>query len=478
MIGRSVERAYIDTLMASKEAHMLAIVGRRRVGKTYLVRQHLGAVLDFEFVGTQHATKRQQLVKFSEKLGSYMAPGLKPATASSWDQAFAQLRAYLSGLRKVKRKRVIFLDELPWMASHRSGFLQEFTYWWNDWASRQNILVIICGSAASWMLTKVVDNKGGLHNRVTARIDLKPFTLAETREMLHQANPALTHYEVIKLYMAVGGIPHYLQHLKRGESATQCIDRLCFHKDGPLRREFDNLYAALFDDHERHVEVIRALSTKWKGLTRHEIIDNTTHTNGGGLSKILTDLEASTFITTIHPFQKKKRDTLYRLTDEYSLFYLRFIEGQRPGKKDVWLQQSTDNSYKAWRGYAFENLCIKHVEAIKMALSIAGIHSQASSYLARHPETGSVIQIDMLIDRADRSINLCEMKFYNADLVVTAEMAKQLRTRRARFIELSRTRKTVFNTLVTTYGVANSGGIPEVDHCITMDQLFLLQAFG
>jgi hypothetical protein len=252
---------------------------------------------------------------------------------------------------------------------------------------------------------------------------------------------------------------------------------LCFQKDGPLRREFDNLYAALFDDHERHVEVIRALATKWKGLTRQEIIDSTTHSNGGGLSKILTELEASTFITTIHPFQKKKRDTLYRLTDEYSLFYLRFIEGQRPGHQDVWLQQSTDNSYKVWRGYAFENLCIKHAQAIKMALSIAGIQSQVSSYLARQPETGAVIQIDMLIDRADRSINLCEMKFYNADLIVTTDMAKQLRSRRARFIELSKTRKTVFNTIVTPYGMANNGGTPEVDHCITMDQLFLLSTF-
>ena len=279
--------------------------------------------------------------------------------------------------------------------------------------------------------------------------------------------------------MSIGGIPHYLQHIRRGESATQIVNRLCFNKDGILRNEFNNLYAALYEDHERHVSVVRALSKKWKGLTRKEIIAATGLPNGGGLTKILRELESSSFISEIVPFGKKKKETLYKLVDEYSLFYLTFIGGKRAGKRDIWLQTAREQSYRIWRGYAFENICITHVEAIKSSLGISGIQTEVSAFRSQGTKGQSGIQIDMLIDRSDQCINLCEMKFYNGEITLNKEDSNKLRTRRAQFQEITKTRKSLFNTLVTTYGITqNEYSLEQVDQIVTMDTLFLLESFS
>jgi len=378
MIGRQTERTLLNKKLRNKRAELIAVIGRRRVGKTFLIHQHYKKQLVFEFTGTQYADTENQLQKFAEKLDQFKKDQIAIAIPENWAAAFKQLKIYLQSIRRSKRKPVIFFDEFPWIDSPRSGFLNEFAYWWNDWASRQNIVVVICGSAASWMIDRVVNHKGGLHNRITECIHLKPFTLAEVKQYVHSINPALDNYQLLQLYMSVGGIPHYLQHLQKGESATQTINRLCFKKDGILRNEFNNLYAALYEGHERHVAVVKALSTKWKGLTRMEISKLTGLSNGGGLTQILLELTTASFIMPILPFGKKKKDTLFRLVDEYSLFYMTFIDGKRAGKKEIWLQTSREQFYKIWRGYAYENICIKHAAAIEKALGISGIITEVS----------------------------------------------------------------------------------------------------
>ncbi len=478
MIGRKQERQKLDTLTQSGKAELLAIIGRRRVGKTFLIREHYKGRIVFEFTGTQYSDKKNQLKKFAQKISEYRNDPFGIAIPVDWAEAFLQLKIYFQNLPNSEQKPVIFFDEVPWIAGRRSGFLNEFGYWWNDWASRQNIVVVICGSAASWMIDKVVNNKGGLHNRITEYIHLQPFTLAEVRQYIQSINLPLDNYQILQLYMSIGGIPHYLQHIRQGESSTQIINRLCFDKDGILRNEFNNLYAALYEGHERHVSVVRALSTKWKGLTRREIIEGTGISNGGGLTQILTELKSASFIAEIVPFGKKRKDTLYRIMDEYSLFYLTFIEGKRAGKKDIWLQTAQGQYYKTWRGYAFENICIKHAGAIKQAMGISGIQTEVSGFRGYADEDGEGIQIDLLIDRADNCINLCEIKFYNDELTLTKESSDKLRRRRARFQQISKTKKTVFNTIITTYGIhLNQYRFGQVDHCITMDDLFLLDSF-
>jgi len=469
MVGRYQETKTLDTLLKKKKADLLVISGRRRVGKTYLIRKTLAKKLHFEFTGTHYGDMANQLEKFNIELHKHTNKEIELIT--SWNAAFLQLTKLLE--QHKKRKHIIFLDEFPWMATPRSSFLEEFSYWWNTWASQENILVIICGSAASWMMKKVINNKGGLHNRVTKRIHLKPFTLAETKLFLASKKINFTNYQILQLYMVTGGIPFYLEEVTRGYSATQLIDQLCFQKDGLLRNEFNNLYAALFDNHEKHIAIIKALASKWKGLSRKEILHITKLKDGGSITNILDELEASDFIMEIYPFGKKKKDKIYRLIDEYSLFYLKFVQNSRMSTAGKWMQLSTTNSYKIWAGYAFENICIKHYEAIKQALGISGIYSEVSSHNISGNKERKGLQIDMLLDRADNTINICEMKHYNTEWKLTKTDAEKLRKKRENFRRATGTKKLLLNTVISLYGLADSPhAIDQVDQDIRMDVLF------
>ena len=473
MIGRQYERAVMSGLLHKKGAELLAVLGRRRVGKTYLISEQYKDHMAFAFTGTQYADTENQLEKFRTKLAQLTSRDIDKI--KDWAEAFKQLTTYLKRSRK-RKKPVIFFDELPWIASRRSGFLQEFGYWWNDWASKQNILVVICGSAASWMIDKVVNHKGGLHNRITSLINLKPFTLAEVEDYFQDKKITLDRYQILQVYMALGGIPHYLDKIKRGESASQIINRLLLNKNGELRSEFDNLYPALFDKSERHIAIVKAIATKWEGLSRNEIAQATGLSNGGGLTKLLSELSAATFISEILPFGKKKKDIVYRLVDEYSLFYTHFINGQRSGKRDILAVHK--QAYQIWQGYAFESICFKHIEAIKQALGITGVKTEISSFRHSGNEDFPGIQIDLLIDREDRTINICEIKFYNDTYTITKEYASKLRSRRTTFKVLSKTKKNILNTMVTTYGLAeNQYKYGTIDSEVAIDSLFLLESF-
>ena len=478
MIGRQNEISILNKLLDSERSELLLVTGRRRVGKTYLIRENFKENICFEFIGTQYRDTENQLQKFALETENFFPEKSRNVFLKNWSIAFRHLSNCVENLKKSKKKKVIFFDEFPWIAQHKSNFLQEFDYWWNSWASKQNIVVVITGSAASWMIQKVVNNKVGLHNRITQRVHLQPFTLKETQQFLESKKINLDLYQTLQIYMVMGGIPHYLENIEKGESAAQNINRICFTTNGLLRNEFQNLYAALFDHSDNHVSIVKTLSQKWKGLSRQEIIASTNFTDGGGLSKVLDELETCGFIMKIIPLGKKSKDTLYRLIDEFSLFYLHFIEGSRASSKDVWMQKSTTQPFITWQGYSFENICIRHYEAIKSALGISGIYVEISAFLFKGNSENVGFQIDMLLDRADNTINLCEMKFYNSDITVDKSTADLLRKRKARFKEVSGTKKLIFNTLITTYGVhANEHSLSQVDQVITMDKLFELDKF-
>jgi uncharacterized protein len=475
MVGRIEESNIMKQLLQSPKAEMLAVYGRRRVGKTYLIKNVYQPYLSFEFTGTQNASLQNQLFKFAEKRKEFFPNAPDLPTPKTWYEAFSQLK---NCLLKSAEKQVIFFDELPWIDSSKSKFLDELGYWWNDWASNQHLVIVVCGSAAAWMLQKLIHHKGGLHNRVTQKINLKPFTLSEAKLYLESLHVFWDDYQIIQFYMSVGGIPTYLQTARQGETPTQTIDRAFFTKDGSLRYEFTNLYAALFDHYQNHIAIIKILAGKWRGMTRQEIIIQSKLSDGGGVTKLLDELEASAFIMQLPSFQKKSKDFVYRLTDEYSLFYLKFIEGKAILGKNVWLKQSSEETYKIWAGYAFENICLKHVEAIKMALGISGIYTETSTFLHKSNDESEGFQLDMLIDRADRAINLCEIKFYNDDFPMTDDFANHLRQRKERFKTVTKTKKSLFNTLITTYGVKHSkNSRSQTDHVVTMDKLFVLNYF-
>jgi hypothetical protein len=472
LIGRKKEQETLLALLHSPEPEMVAIVGRRRVGKTFLIRTVYENRIDFELTGIQNATQEKQLQHFHTQLKIQFGRKAPKKLPTDWMDAFWQLISILDKLKKTE-KAVIFLDELSWLATPKSGFLEALGFFWNSWASKRNIVVVICGSAASWMIQKVIYDKGGLHNRITKRIDLQPFTLYETELYLKSRKVSADRYQILQLYMAMGGIPHYLKEVAAGKSAIQNIDAMCFSQGGLLNDEFSKLYPALFEHADNHIAIVRALSQKWKGMSRVEIVASTKLPDGGGLTNTIEELVSCGFVSAYYPFGKKKKDMLYRLTDEYSLFYLHFIENQRIQEDNIWQHLSQTQTWKSWSGYAFESICLKHLGQLKKALGISGIYAEASSYFHKGTQTEQGIQIDLVLDRKDHTINLFEMKFYTDKWRLNKLEATELREKVNLFKLLSKTKKQVFLTLVTTFGIkTNEYSLGLIDNDIDMDVLF------
>ncbi len=471
-IGRNTEITLLQETYQSRTSEMVAIIGRRRVGKTHLVRHVFDSHFDFIMTGAQHTPTPLQLSNFFSKLVAVHPAFKKKNAPVNWLEAFQLLKEYLLR-KKTKQKKVLFFDELPWIASARSGFLEALGYFWNDWAAHNRVLIVICGSAASWMVSQVVHNKGSLHNRYTKLIHLQPFNLSETAFFLQSRKIVLNHYQVIQLYMVTGGVPHYLKEIKKGQSVAQNIDRLCFTPHGLLKEEFTNLYTSLYDDPGLHMSIIRALASKWVGLTRSQLIRITGMNDGGSITRILSELEQSGFITPILPFNKKKKDILYRLTDHYSLFYLKFMEGKRKTGEGNFISLSQTVTWKAWSGYAFENICFMHLPQLKASLGIAAVYTEVSSYIEKGGTGKQGMQADMLVNRADNIVNLCEMKFYDAPFTITKKYAGELRNKREAIRKAAPPKKVVFITMVTCFGLQeNSYATELIQQQVKAEELF------
>ncbi len=473
VIGRTEEKKLLFDIINSTDPELVAMYGRRRVGKTFLIRNSLETQLIFEFSGIHNAPLNQQLENFIQAITKATGSKIALATPKNWQEAFKLLTDYTTPLIK-KQKKVIFFDEFPWICTPKSGFMQAFEHFWNSWASKQNNLaVIVCGSAAAWMINNIINNKGGLHNRVTKRIRLLPFNLEETELFLKDRKINLDRYQILQLYMAMGGIPHYLKEIKKGESATQSIDNICFSKNGLLNEEFKNLYNSLFDDASTHKLVIKALANNGKGLTRKGIIDTCKISSGGGSTQILNELMESGFISSYIPFGKNSKEVVYKLTDEYSLFYLKFIEHSRSNGKGTWLKLSRESKWKSWSGIAFESICLKHAQQIKKALGIEGVYTENSGWRYQSQKGEKGAQIDLIIDRQDFCINICEMKFSANEFTVEKKYASELENKVSVFKTQTKTAKTIFLTMVTTFGIKkNEHATRLIQNEITMDALF------
>lgn len=470
VIGREEEKEQLANVLQEETPQLVAVYGRRRVGKTFLIRNYFEQRIVFEISGIHDGSLQEQLDNFSRCL--YKSFKVKTQHLTTWFEAFEQLKKQFK-TKSARQKRVLFFDEFPWLDTPRSGFLKAFENFWNSWATRQsNLVIILCGSAAAWMIQKILNNRGGLHNRVTKRIRLLPFTLQETEAYLKHRKINLNQYQILHIYMAMGGIPQYLNEIRRGESAMQAIDRICFSKDGLLTEEFPNLYTSLFDEAQKHIAIINALAKKPAGLNRNEIIKECHLSSGGTVSKLLEELAESGFITVYVPFGKNIKDSLYKLTDEYSLFYLKFIRNNKNGGKGTWTRLFTSSSWKSWSGLAFESICMKHIVAIKKALGIEGVYTEISSWR----KTGGAekgAQIDLIIDRNDKCINLCEMKFSDHPYEINKTYSDTLQIKLHVFQQASKTRKVLFNTLITTYVPVNAGKYTGlIQNIITMDALF------
>lgn len=467
MIGREYEIERLTESLKSNSSELIAVYGRRRVGKTYLIRNVFKKRISFEVTGLYGGKKENQLDIFFEELKKVSKKLKEQDKPSDWKEAFELLKKYITGLKNVEKK-VIFIDEMPWLDTHKSDFRMYFGHFWNTFCEkRDDIIVILCGSAASYMVQNVISNKGSLHARLTYKLQIKPFTLYETKAYLESKNIKWGHYHILHLYIAIGGVPQYLSKVRKGESVVQAIQRMCFDENGDLVNEFEEIFESLFNHSSSHIAIVKALGQLSKGIERDELIKKSKQYGGGAFTRALDELIASGFISKYLPFDKKSKNTLYRLSDEYSKFYLKYIEPYKNQGENFWKTMFQKQSYISWAGFNFETICLKHVPQIKKALKIEGIHSISSSW------SGEDAQVDLVIKRNDHWINLCELKFYNSEYKIGKNEFENLKNKVEKFKNETGTKDAVVITMMTTYGVQKNEYFHQiVENNFTMEILF------
>ena len=470
IVGRVREQAELKRYFKSGKAEFIAITGRRRVGKTYLVRELFADDISFYFSGSigKNVTNKYQLKTFDKTIEEY--GGEKGAMSQCWSDAFQKLRKMIATPHK--SRQVIFIDELPWLDAPKSDFLPALDYFWNTFASsRPDIMLIVCGSAASWIVRNLFENKGGLHNRITGRITLAPFTLGECEAFFNENGIVMNRYQIAEIYMVFGGIPYYLNMLEKNLGPTQNVDRMLFVNDAPLKNEFNEVYRSLFRTSDRHISIVGALSQKASGMTRDEIAQAAKIPLGGNLTKTLNELEQCGFIEKYADFTKHKYSAYYRLIDPFSLFWLKYVSNNNTKDEYYWTNLLDDGGRRAWSGHAFELLCLLHIAQIKRKLGISGISTEAFSWRSISRNPGA--QIDLLIVRKDGVTNLCEMKYSLHPYTISAKYDQELQQKRMTFLGETGTRNAIHITMVTTYGLAEKGYRASIQSEVTLDDLYV-----
>lgn len=468
IIGRKGELEQLSTIFNSDKAELVAVYGRRRIGKTFLVKGFFNGSFDYYATGIFEGSRKDELDAFCDMLRQKQ-PSLPPI--KSWMEAFTALRDYLKKLRK--KRIVVFLDELPWFDVPRGKFLKAFEWFWNSWGSTQdNLKMIVCGSATTWMTDKFISGKGGLYNRTTERIYLAPFNLNETEALLKSNGLNWDRSLILDAYMVFGGVPLYLNMLKKNLSLDANIDEMYFREGAPLRNEYDFLFRSLFKDSGFYMRIVDVISKKNKGITRQEIATQAKVAASGTLTKALKNLINCDFIRKYTAFGKQKRDALYQLTDLSILFYKRFVENYGGKDEHHWMNTIDSPSRRTWTGIAFEQVCLLHVPQIKQALGIAGVQTDICSWHFAGDKDTPGAQIDMLIARRDKVINLCEMKYSTYDYEITPKYNRELRERCATFKSVTKTRHSLHTTLITPWGLKQNANTAIISQTIVLDNLF------
>lgn len=463
MIGRKKEIYELENAYAGRESEFVAVYGRRRVGKTYLVRETFSKRIVFQHTGLKNKPTAIQLDRFRQSLEEN---GLSECSVlKNWYKAFDALKTVIMASRRPKK--VIFLDELQWMDRPNANFVSALENFWNGWASaRKDVLLIVCGSASSWILRKIVYNKEGLHNRVTYRIPLRPFSLAECEAYARDRRLEFTRRQLAELYMILGGVPYYWHFLERGKSVAQNIDEMFFSKSDKLEGEFDELYASLFQSPDPYIQLVTALATKKIGMTRESLSAASGIAESGKMTQCLNDLGRCGFIRKYTPLGKSNRGSVYQLMDNFTLFYFSFMASGRGMDRQFWSKLQSTRTHSTWAGLAFERLCLQHSDQIKRALQIGGVITNEHSWYS------PAAQIDLLIDRDDGIINLCEMKFSEGLHAISRQESEDVRRKKLALKDETSTRKAIYVTYVTTEGLKRNAYANDVQSEVTLDDLF------
>lgn len=478
MVGREKEKAYFKSLLSGQQHEFVAVFGRRRVGKTYLVRESFDYNFTFQHTGVNNnskddnSMKQRQLDKFAESLKTYGVNLEK--SLSDWDEAFYYLRNVIE--QSKDKRKVIFIDELSWMDTKGSGLLSALESFWNGWVTarkEKDVILIVCTSATYWMIDKIVNSKGGLHNRLTHKIHLNPFTLKECEEYVNELGIAFNRYQIIQCYMALGGVPYYWSQLKRGLSLPQNMNQLFFSDNAALEGEYDNLYAALFAKPEQYIRIIEALCDATNGLSRDALSKASGVANSGDFTKKLTELENCGFIRKYVAYGYKSRNCLYQLIDNYTLFYHKFLKN-KPSDEHYFEHEFNSPSVRAWSGLAFERVCLQHIPQIKQALGISGVYTEVNAWSCKEDLDNGIFgsQIDLLIVRKDQVINVCEMKYAENEYVVDKKFDKAMRRKISDFIKSTKTKYSIHATLISASEVMDNSYSGNLQSIITAEVLF------
>lgn len=472
IIGREKEQQELLNLLTKEDSQFCAVYGRRRVGKTYLIRETFNYQFCFQHTGVAKGPLRQQLTAFRNSL---MAAGMKCAIPKTWIDAFELLKELINNAPE--GKKVLFIDELPWMDTPKGNLISALENFWNGWATarrEKDIVLIVCGSATSWISKKLLKDKGGLRGRLTHRIKLVPFTLHECELFAKGANLALGRKDVLELYMILGGIPYYWSFLKKGLSVAQNVDQLFFSETAQLHDEFEALYAILFKRPENYLKVIRCLSDGRKsGMTREEILAASKLTDGGTFSTILEELEECGFIRHFASAGTTTANAMYQLIDNYTLFYYLCIKKNAFSDEHYWSNTVMSAFHNTWKGLAFERVCLQHIPQIKASLGISGVLTNVCSWFTKGTKQQRGAQIDLVIQRADGFTDLCEIKHSSNAFTIGREYAHELQNKIEAYQKSSKDKRTIHLVMVTTNGVVHNNYYNMIQNEITADNLFI-----
>lgn len=470
LVGRENERKMLKEAYEADESKFVAIYGRRRIGKTYLVRETFENHFTFQHSGYFGGKLSDELFEFCISIRQYGLDGFEQP--KNWLEAFELLKRVI--MNSPDKRKVVFLDELSWMDTRGSDFVMALEGFWNGWASaRKDVLLIVCGSVTSWMISKIVHNKGGLYNRLSFRINLEPFTLKECEEYVNAKNIIMNRYSILQCYMIMGGVPYYWSFLEKGLSLPQNIDRIFFADNALLDNEFEYIYSSLFHNPEPYIKIISALGKKKAGMTREEIVKASKLPESGNLSKKLEELENCGFIRRYNSYGKKQKDSLYQLIDNFTLFYFKFLE-KKPTDEHFWTNNQLSQAVKTWCGVAFERVCLEHVSEIKNALGISGVSTNAYSWSCKKDNEKGLegSQIDLIIERRDQIIDLCEMKYSTKPFKVTLKVDTDIHRKTWDFINATGTHFAVHPIILTPYDITDDSYRGQIQAVITADDLF------
>ena len=470
IIGREKELELLKKIVNDDKSHFVAVYGRRRVGKTFLIREAFNYRFTFQHSGLYDGSLKDQIFAFEASIRD--SGGQDTTGRKNWLEAFEDLKSLIRNSNE--KRKVIFIDELSWMDTKNSDLIRALENFWNGWASaRKDIILIVCASATSWMMSKVIHNKGGLYNRLTEQIALSGFSLAESEEYVKQSGLALTRNQILQYYMVFGGVPYYWRFIEKGKSVQQNIDDTLFAKNAPLKDEFKYLYASIYRNPDLHMKIVQTLGTKKAGMTREEIIINSGMANSGELTVKLDELESCGFIRKYYAYGMKKKNAVYQLIDNFTLFYYQFMKDS-PRDEKFWTNQLNTPMVNTWQGLAFERVCFEHIEQIRKKLGITGVQIDVNSWYCKADKENGIkgAQIDMLIVRRDQIINLCEMKYSGSEFTITEATDSDIRNKIEIFKMTTGSKYAIFPTLITTYGLVDNQYSGNIQSVITLDDLF------